>query len=251
MLRKILLAISAVLIMNIGMAQDVAYLLKEAETLEKSLKEEEALAKVMEALKLAPNDVAALSKASLLSGSIGNRQADKNKKAEYIGAARTYAESAVLANDQDGAAHYALANALDLVALNDGGKDKARALRGVKVHVDSALLLQPNHSRAQHLLGVWHQQVSGLNPAEKASLKVLFGGLPEASMDKAIEWMEKARATDPYYVLDHLDLAKAYKQIGRSEKAIDVLNRLVKLPPRTPDDAGYKAEGKKMLESLL
>ena len=82
-------------------------------------------------------------------------------------------------------------------------------------------------------------------------LGLLFGGLPDASMEKAIEWMEKAREADPYYVLDHLDLAKAYRTIGRSEKAIDVLNRLVKLPPRTPDDAGYKAEGRKILESLL
>lgn len=251
MIRRILLTLFVAMPLSNLVAQDVAYLLKEAETLEKSLKEDEALSKVMEALKLAPNDVAALSKASLLSGSIGNRQTDKNKKAEYIDAARTYAESAVLADGNDGGAHYALASALDLVSRQEGGKDKARALRGVKVHVDSALLLQPNNSRAQHLLGSWHQQVTNLNPAEKASLKVLFGGLPEASMEKAIEWMEKARVTDPYYVLDHLDLAKAYRTIGRSEKAIDVLNRLVKLPPRTPDDAGYKAEGKKLLESLL
>jgi tetratricopeptide (TPR) repeat protein len=251
MTRRIAIIITCLSIFTLASAQDVGYLLRESETLEKALKEEEALAQVMEALKLAPNDVAALSKASLLSASIGNRQADKNKKAEYVNAARTYAESALLSNGNDGAAHYAMANALDLEARLNGGKDKARALRGVKVHVDSALLLQPANSRAQHLLGNWHQQVSKLNPAEKASLKVLFGGLPDASMDQAIEWMEKARVTDPYYVLDHLDLAKAYKEIGRSEKAIDVLNRLVKLPPRTPDEAGYKAEGKKMLESLL
>jgi FimV-like protein len=63
--------------------------------------------------------------------------------------------------------------------------------------------------------------------------------------------MEKCRRKNPNYLINYLDLAKAYKANGQSDKAIEILNRLVKLPPKTADDSGYKAEGKKLMESLL
>ena len=85
----------------------------------------------------------------------------------------------------------------------------------------------------------------------KGALKTFFGGLPSASLPTAIDYFEKARKADPNYLLNYLDLAKAYKKNGQSDKAIDILNRLIKLPPRTADDNGYKAEGKILLESLL
>ncbi len=51
--------------------QDVDYLIKEGEQLEKEKKDADALKKYQEALLLAPNDIKALSKCSELSSSIG------------------------------------------------------------------------------------------------------------------------------------------------------------------------------------
>ncbi len=136
------------------------------------------------------------------------------------------------------------------MAMIKSGKEKVQHVRDIKKYADAALASNPNHFRALHVLGKWHLEVTMLNFAEKAALKVIYGGLPEASLPLAVLNFEKARAIDPWFVLNYLELAKAYKENGQSDKAIEVLTKMQKLPPKTQDDPGYKAEGKKLLESL-
>ena len=47
-----------------------------------------------------------------------------------------------------------------------------------------------------------------------------------------------------------LDLAKAYKENRQPAKAIEILERLVKMPNRSFNDIALKAEGTKLLASL-
>lgn len=232
-------------------SQDVAYLVKEGEQLEKAMKEEEALGKYQEALKLNPNDVSALVNSSEMHSIIGNRQKDKKKKTEFFNAARTYAESALRVDSTSADANSAMAMALGRMALISSGKEKVNFVRDIKKYADAALALNPKHVQALHILGKWNYEVTNLNFAEKAALKVLYGGLPPASLPMAILNFEKARAADPWFILNYLELAKAYKENGQSDKAIEVLNKLIKLPPKTKDDPEHKAEAKKLLESLL
>ena len=82
------------------------------------------------------------------------------------------------------------------------------------------------------------------------AVKAFFGSMQDATIEDAIKYMEKARSLDQYYVLNYLDLAKVYKYDNEPAKAIEVLQKLVRLPNRTTDDANYKAEGKKLLEGL-
>lgn len=234
----------------ISFAQDVNYLMKEGEQLEKSMKDEEANKKYLEALTISPNDLKALVKTSEMNSIIGNRQKDNKKKIEYYSAARTYAESALKVKSTDADANYVMALAMGRMAMISSGKEKVKSVRDIKTYADSALAANPKHIRALHVLGKWHLEVTTLNFAEKAALKVIYGGLPPASLPLAILNFEKARGLDPWFVLNYLELAKAYKENGQSDKAIDILNKMIKLPPKTLDDPGYKAEGKKLLESL-
>ena len=73
-----------------------------------------------------------------------------------------------------------------------------------------------------------------------------------AKYDKAAEEKGILRVKTAYFTTpaEIAKLAKAYKENGQSDKAIDVLTKMQKLPPKTQDDPGYKAEGKKFLESL-
>ena len=232
-------------------AQDVAYLVKEGEELEKSQKENEALQKYLEALKLAPNDITALINASELYSVFGNREKEKKSKLDYYTAAKTYAESALKVNAANADANYVMAMSLGRMAMISSGKEKVNFVRDIKKYADEAIKINPSHAYAIHILGKWHYEVSNLNMAEKAALKVIYGGLPASSMQMAITNYEKARSLDPWFVLNYLELAKAYKENGQSDKAIEALTKMQKLPPKTKDDPGYKAEGKKLLESLL
>ena len=89
-----------------------------------------------------------------------------------------------------------------------------------------------------------------MGAGDKAALKVLFGGMPKASLEDAIQYFEKARAADIFLMVDYLELAKAYVKFHQTDKAIEVLRKMMKLPPRTEDDPSYKAEGKALLASL-
>jgi tetratricopeptide (TPR) repeat protein len=232
-------------------AQDVKYLVTEGEQLQKAMKDEEALKKFQEALRIAPADLSALVKASESNSIIGNRQSDTKRKREYFTAARTYAESALKADSSHAGANYAMAMAMGRMALISSGKEKVQYVRDIKTHADACLKADPNHARGLHILGKWHSEVTNLNFAEKAALKVLYGGLPPSSYAEAIKAYEKARSVDPTFVLNYLELARAYRANGQSDKAIEVLTRMQRLPPKSADDPGYKAEGKKLLESLL
>jgi tetratricopeptide (TPR) repeat protein len=232
-------------------AQDVGYLLNEGAQLEKEMKDADALKKYQEALQLAPTDIKALSKCSELNSIIGNRVADKKSKQEYFNAAKTFAETALKVDGNNADANYAMALALARYSAASGVKERMDAVKEIKQFLDRSLSSDSLHFKSLHLLGRWNYEVTEYNVAEKAALKVAFGGLPSTSYAKAIELMEKSRRKSPNYLVNYLDLAKAYKSNGQSDKAIEILNRLIKLPPKTADDEGYKAEGKKMLESLL
>ncbi|MEI8074859.1 MAG: tetratricopeptide repeat protein [Bacteroidota bacterium] len=89
-----------------------------------------------------------------------------------------------------------------------------------------------------------------LSGIKKMAVKLFYGGLPNGDLDSAISYFEKCRVLDPYFAINYLDLAKAYRDNHRPSQAIEILNKLVKLPTRTGDDAAIKAEGAKMLNDI-
>lgn len=250
-MKQILTLLAVLLCMGRLEAQDVTYLISEGEQLEKDKKDAEALKKYQEAVLLAPKDPKALYKCSELNGIVGNRENDKKSKMEYFTAARMYAERALQQSPNDADANFAMAMAMSRMAMISNGKEKVEDIKEIKKHADAAIATDPQHYKALHVLGKWNMEVAGLNVAEKAALKIIYGGLPAASVPAAIDYFEQSRRSNPNFILNYLELAKAYKSNGQSDKAIEVLNRMLKLPPKTADDNNYKAEGKTLLESLL
>src|SRR5215813_11589363 len=76
-------------------AQDINALLKDAQQLESSFKEPEALQKYVEVLQSQPNNITALVKASELYSILGKHQETKDKQKEYYRNARAYAQKAL------------------------------------------------------------------------------------------------------------------------------------------------------------
>jgi hypothetical protein len=232
-------------------AQDVAVLMKEAQNLDRALKEDEAFAKYKQVLALDPNNVPALVRCAELSAGIGARQADKKAKKTYYDMSRDYADKALAANPNSADANYARAVAAGKqTEVEPENKKIVANVKDINVYATKALSINPNHGRANYVLGKWHYEMASLMWAKRAALKVFFGGMPEATMEDAIKYMEKTKTLEPYFVRNFLDLAKAYKYDNKPAKAIEVLNQLTKLPNRTADDATLKAEGKKLLSEM-
>ena len=79
---------------------------------------------------------------------------------------------------------------------------------------------------------------------------MLFGGLPDGSLQNAISNYEKCRQLDPSFLLNYYELARAYKENDEQEKAMEVLKKALTLRSIVEDDAAIKADCKKMLENL-
>jgi hypothetical protein len=248
---KQLIVAVAMLLSSRVFGQDINIQLKEASNLEKSLKETEALDKYKSIVATDLSNIQALEKSSELSAAVGARQADKKVKAEFYEQAKDYADKALAVNAGDAEANYATALAAQkLSEIETENKKIVADIKEVKTYTDKALAINPNHGKANYLLGKWNFQMVSLGWTKKAAIKVLFGGMPDATIENAFKYMEKCRIVEPYYVQNFLDLAKAYKYDNQPAKAIDVLNQLVKLPIRTADDATLKAEGKKLLSEM-
>lgn len=237
-------------ITNTVMSQDVAPLLAEAAQQEKNLKEADALQTYQSVLKLEPDNVTALYRAAELSGRLGSRLKDDHQKIGYFTAAKQFAQTALKQKHQIAEAYFVLAYSSMKMATITKGKEKAADLSDMKSYADSALLFTPEHAGALYIAGKWNSEILNLNTGEKAAVKILFGGMPRASADAAILYFEKARKANPWMLVTYLDLAKTYVQQHLTGKAIEVLQKMVKMPPRTGDDESLKTEGRKLLESL-
>ncbi len=233
-------------------AQDINILLKEASNLEKVQKDNEAVEKYKQVLAIEPVHIKALVRSAELTASIGGKQTDKNSKRLYYETAMAYAKRAWLSDSTQADAAYAMAMASGkMTDVATENKQIIIYIKDIKQYADKALALNADHARANYTTGKWHYEMITLSGFKKAAVKLLYGGLPPGDLDKAIQYMEKCRTLDPYFVANYLDLAKAYKENRQPAQAIEILNKLVKLPTRTGDDMALKAEGAKLLASML
>lgn len=230
-------------------AQDITALQKEAERLEPA-SQEEAYKRYQEILRLQPANVNALCKSSQLCSSIGHRQPARSVQISYFRQARRYAEMALRLQPAGSEPNFAMAFAMGRIALISSGRDKVEAVNDIRRYAELSLKADPNNYKAWHVLGKWHYEVSNLNAFERAAARLLYGGLPPASVQQAIACYEKSRSLNPDFLLNYLELGRAYHRNDQDAKAIELLNKLLAMPNKTQDDPRVKEEGKQLLREL-
>lgn len=234
----------------VSRAQDVNALIKEAQQLESATKEKEALQKYLDVLRLQPNHLTALCKASELYNTLGKRQATKSSQKEYYRTAKTYAQKALQVNPNSVDANFAMSLAMGRMALISSGEEKINAVKDIRTYAEKTIRLDPNSFKGYHVLGKWHYEVSNLNALEKWLVKVTYGGLPKASLDEAMQYFEKSKQLNPAFLLNYLELARCYERKDEDKKAIALLETMLRMPNTLPDDATVKNQGKELLNDL-
>lgn len=249
---KIFIVLALVVFSFTSFSQDVNVLLKEAENLEKAFKDEGALDKYKKLWAIAPSNINALLKSAELTANIGGRLKEKKARKTYYETAKAYATKALELNPNSADVNYVMSIVSGrMTEVETENKKIIEYVKDIRVYADKALSINPNHARANYALGKWHFEIVQLSWVKKMAVKAFFGGMQDGTIEDAIKYMEKARTLDQYYVINYLDLAKTYKYDNKPAKAIEVLQKLIKLPNRTTDDAAFKAEGKKLLDDLL
>src|SRR5688572_16898278 len=195
----------------IANAQSEQQLITQANQQEAALNENAAFETLKQVIRINPRNYFALWKLSEFCSRIGNRQSTKEKKKAFFNAGKSYAETAIKINPYAADGYYALAVAMGRYALAQSGKEKINAVKEIRTNAEKAIKINPNHGRAWHVLGKWHFEVSNLGMMEKAGVRLMYGGLPDASLKESIQAYEKAKTLEPNFALNYLELAKAYK----------------------------------------
>lgn len=231
-------------------AQEASALFKEAEALEKKFKDEEALDKYKAVIRQEPKNIRALCKISELYNIIGKRIPEKDKQHEYYKKGVEYARAALKVNANYAEANFAMAISMGRMALIASGEEKIKAVKEIKRYADRCIQIDPTNYKGYHVLGKWHYEVSDLSSLERWLVKVSYGALPASSIDESIKFYEKSKSLSPGFLLNYLELAKAYQRKKDKKKARRLLEELEKLPPSSADDPKIKSMGRKLLNEL-
>jgi len=250
MLNKVFASAALLLLSAFSYAQTADEIVEQARQQEKQMKDAAALSLYKDALKVQPENIAALTGASELSSREGNRAGDKDEKVRIYSEAKGYAEQAIKLAPENAEANYVMAVALGRAATTVGAKEKVAAYKEVKRYAELAVKFNPQYAKAYYVLGKLNYDMANMNALEKAAAKMLFGGMPEGSLQSAIANYEKCRKLDPSLLQNYQDLAKAYKENEELEKSIEVLRKAVTLRPIYQDDLAIKSACKKMLEEM-
>lgn len=225
--------------------------LNQARELVESADEAGAMELYEEVLQETPDQVDALWNLSVLYTQRGYRLKDESEQEADYNIADEYAGRCLEAHPKEAACHFAKALAVGRMAEITGTRDRIRKSKIVKDHADKALELDPEFTRARHLLGVWHSEVANLGRKEKFAARTFFGGLPKGSSNEQAEKsFEKALEMRPESILIHLDYARHFIRTGEEEKAIELLKKIETIEPKYKDDSNHIAKAQKLLSNF-
>ena len=228
-------------------AQKFEELFQKGIAMEKQLNEKKALFYYCEAQKIKPSDLTVLYTCSELFGRVGAREKNQEEKEKYFSSSLSFARMALKLHPNSDESNLAMSIAQGRIALSKSGKEKIKAVKEIKLFAQRALSINPDNSKAWHVLGKWYFEVSNLNFVEKAAIKIIYGGLPDASFEKAVQAYEKAAVINPHFLLNYIELAKAYDKLDQKTKAISCLNKISAETSYTEDDVFIKKQAEQLL----
>ena len=162
--------------------------------------------------------------------------ADIAEKKRRASEALAYAERAVALDPKNAVNVLSLAVCHGTLAVYSDTRTKIAYSRLMKEEAERALALDPNYAWAHHFLGRWNYEVASLGGTTKFFVKLVYGGLPNASTAQAISHLQRAVVLEPDALSHHIDLGFAYLADGQKEKARVCLERGLAMPSTEKHD---------------
>jgi regulator of sirC expression with transglutaminase-like and TPR domain len=174
-------------------------------------------------------------------------KAEKQRLGEV---ALSYAKRAVAADPTNANAYLSLSICYGRLAEFQDNRKKLEYAREVKSNAEEALRLNPKLDYADYVLGAWNYEMANLNIVMRDLAVVAYGKLPEASNEKAVEYLSQAIALAPQRVSHHIELGRTYVAMGKKDLARSELETGLALPSIEKDDEVSKARGREVLAKL-
>ena len=179
---------------------------------------------------------------------LGRTSKNARERSAHYSRAEEFAQQAIKADPQGDEGYKWLAIALGAQAEDASVRTQIELSRRIKENIEKALVLDPNDDISLLVLSRWHYKVASLAPWTKALVRLVYGGLPYASMEKAEELLLRAIAKKDR-IAHRYSLAKVYYRMGRREDALHQLRLALTLPVTFPDEADDLEKARRKLNS--
>jgi len=125
-----------------------------------------------------------------------------------------------------------------------GVRDRIKLASEIHDEALAALAIDPKHSGALHVMGVWNAEIMRLNGFSRSFARHFLGGkiFDAANWADAQRYLEGAVANDSSRIVHRLDLAAVYADCDQRAKAIEQYEWIGRAPVTDYNDPNYKAE---------
>ncbi|MCO4100072.1 tetratricopeptide repeat protein [Gemmatimonas sp.] len=199
-----------------------------------------------------PTSYAELWQAAAVAVDQGEFERDERTRTALFVKATSYARRAVALNANDPEGYFQLARAVGRTALALGPRERVKYGVEVREHALNALRLKPQHPGALHVMGVWNAEIMRLGGFTRAVAKTFLGGqiFGSASWAEAVRYLEQAVQVEPDRLVHRLDLARIYRDMGRTAEARRAYGAAIVLADSDPNDATYRQQAGDELRRL-
>jgi tetratricopeptide (TPR) repeat protein len=231
-------------------AQNVSDLLAAGDSAQLRMDPRSALDAYRQAERLAPRNAEVLWRLSKVISDIAAMQKDEKRAREQLRRALRFAERAVEGDPSNAMAQVSLAISHGQLAVIAPASEKLELSKKVKEHSERALQLDPSNHIAMLVLGMWNREVASLSWVLKLAMRIVYGGVPEASLEESRRLLTQAATHDPQSIMMHLELAKTLIELKERQTAVTHLQRAIALPQRDIGDPARLVEARKLLREL-
>ena len=173
--------------------------------------------------------------------------ADPKERLRLTEEALSYAQRSLALAPKDPVNVLSLAVCYGKIGLESDIETRIADARLVKAYAERALALDPNYDYAHHVLGEWNTEVALLGRTRLFLIRLVYGGLPQASTEEGVKHLERAVALAPGCVSHWAALGKAYLANGEVPKARRALEKALSLP----QSEKYDREAKRLAQAAL
>jgi tetratricopeptide (TPR) repeat protein len=175
-------------------------------------------------------------------------QVAEEKSVKRYKSAEKYARAAIKNDPNNSESYKWLAIAIGAQSKYSGTKEQVRQSGEIKKYIEKAIELNPDDDISYLVLSRWHYKVSALGGVARTFAKVIYGGVPKASLKKAEELLLQAIEIHDR-IAHRYNLAKVYKRMDRQEEAMEQLRLTLLLPVTFPEEVSDKEKAKRKQQS--
>jgi tetratricopeptide (TPR) repeat protein len=229
---------------------------QKADELYAAFKPKEAFAEFLKVLDLDPQNAEALSKIARVYIDFGDVIPESTpdweaKRLKQYQIAEQYARKAVKADPNVVWGHFYVAASLGSMTTVSPVAKQIDMAGEIRVAIEKAIALDPQNGFAYHVYGVWHRKMAEIGKMSRMFASVIYGrSIPTGTMEKSIEYLNKAVALNPTVIVSRLELARTYVAVENWPAARSFLASIGGLPIQFSDDAKHKKKAEQLIEEI-